>query len=135
MPGSSTKQRKLATTNRLLDDGKLDDGSNDVGDGVADLCDGVADLCAGSDIIDAGDNTISSELGVGTSDNSPSDVANLLGGDGDVVGMHVEASVNKCKECLGYIKDNKNLKRCIRRLKQRIKDMRTKNKQNQVSNT
>ncbi len=135
MPGPSTKQGKLATTNRLLDDGKLDGGSNDVGDGVADLCDGVANLCAGSDTIDAGDNTISSELGVGTFDNSPSDVANLLGGDGDVVGMHVEAGVNKCKECLGYIKDNKNLKRCVRRLKQRIKDMRAKNKQNQVSNT
>jgi hypothetical protein len=119
-----------------LDDGKLDDGKLDDGDldgGSNDVGDGVADLCAGSDIIDAGDNTIISELGVGTFDNSPSDVANLLGGDGDVVGMHVEAGVNKCKECLGYIKDNKNLKRCVRRLKQRIKDMRTKNKQNQVS--
>jgi hypothetical protein len=82
-------------------------------DCVDDLSGGAGDLSGG-----AGD------LSGGAGD--------LLGGAGDLSGT---AGVNKCMECLDHTRRNKNLKRCIERLKTRVQELKTKSKEDQVSSS
>ena len=56
----------------------------------------------------------------------------LAGGAGDLAGS---CSVKKCMECLAHTRRNKNLNRCVDRLKTRVQELKAKSKEDQVSST
>jgi X-X-X-Leu-X-X-Gly heptad repeat protein len=111
LPAPPTKRKKLAFAGTQED--CVDDLSGGAGDMTGDLSGGAGDLAGG-----AGD------LAGGAGD--------LAGGAGDLTGS---SGVRKCMECLAHTRRNKNLNRCVDRLKTRVQELKAKSKEDQVSST